>query len=674
MSNIYLLEPHTNGKVNLHTTYGDISIELWPKEAPKACRNFIQLCMEGYYNDTIFHRIVAGFIIQGGDPEGTGLGGESCFEGGKPFQDEFHSRLRFVRRGLVAMANSGQPNDNKSQFFITLDATMELQNKHTIFGKVAGDTVFNVLKIGSLEVDADERPLYPPKINSCTIVVNPFDDIVPRVSRQELEAARLKELEAQKKPEKQKKLKKNVALLSFADDAPDITMDEDVQDGSGDKVKQAKKKKMLSSHDLLEDDPTLSREVDHSLVADERGSDEPKSKKHKTNDEESLGGDGKETRHHGKDHSKRDDEETSDHESATAFEQRMRDQVREKHKKAKLAQESSSSSASVPATTIAATKDDKSITLAEPETKLSKGDLVRQEIQKLESDIRKMHNRNKDSEEEAKKKNKAPKVSLLQQSREQYKTRAESKGTKRSKSSKSAASAENEREVFEKLSAFEAKLFTMAREPEPNPAPKMNDAPPCEIHGIPSCESCQDMITKRKRKIEKAEGGDEQDADIKDVDEDDMNDSDDDSGWLQHKLVCEKDLKGKEVSLSSKRDDVNDYLVIDPLNKAASTTAALELEKQKKRDKIKRNNLYSQDDRRDRRSNPPSSSSSSRHDRPDDRASRYSSSSSSYRRDDGRKSGYSRDDRNNRESRDSRNGRDSRDNRDSRDRDRDRRW
>lgn len=105
--------------------------------------------MEGYYNDTIFHRIVANFIVQGGDPEGTGMGGESVYEGGRPFADEFHSRLRFVRRGLVAMANSGVPNDNRSQFFITLDATMELQNKHTIFGKVtfgyillSGSTLF----------------------------------------------------------------------------------------------------------------------------------------------------------------------------------------------------------------------------------------------------------------------------------------------------------------------------------------------------------------------------------------------------------------------------------------------------------------------------------------------------------------------------------------------------
>lgn len=80
---------------------------------------------------------------------------------------------------------------------------------------MAGDTIFNVLKIGSLEVDEDERPLYPPKITGCTIVVNPFDDIVPRISRREHEAARLKEVEAQKKPtEKPKKLKKYGVILN----------------------------------------------------------------------------------------------------------------------------------------------------------------------------------------------------------------------------------------------------------------------------------------------------------------------------------------------------------------------------------------------------------------------------------------------------------------------------
>uniref|UniRef100_U3INZ7 Peptidyl-prolyl cis-trans isomerase n=3 Tax=Neognathae TaxID=8825 RepID=U3INZ7_ANAPP len=119
--------------VLLRTTAGDIDIELWSKEAPKACRNFIQLCMEEYYNNTIFHRVVPGFIVQGGDPTGTGSGGESIY--GAPFKDEFHSRLRFNRRGLVAMANAG-PHDNGSQFFFTLGRADELNNKHTIFGKV----------------------------------------------------------------------------------------------------------------------------------------------------------------------------------------------------------------------------------------------------------------------------------------------------------------------------------------------------------------------------------------------------------------------------------------------------------------------------------------------------------------------------------------------------------
>jgi peptidyl-prolyl cis-trans isomerase SDCCAG10 len=145
-----------SGKVILHTSMGDVSVELWCRETPKACRNFIQLCMEGYYDNTIFHRVVADFIVQGGDPSGTGegrpltfshrkrnlagltmvIGGESIY--GEPFEDEFHTRLRFVRRGLVAMANAGK-NDNASQFFFTLDAAPELTNKHTIFGRVCYD-------------------------------------------------------------------------------------------------------------------------------------------------------------------------------------------------------------------------------------------------------------------------------------------------------------------------------------------------------------------------------------------------------------------------------------------------------------------------------------------------------------------------------------------------------
>ncbi|XP_060765053.1 spliceosome-associated protein CWC27 homolog isoform X2 [Neoarius graeffei] len=241
MSNIYIQEPPTNGKVLIKTTAGDIDVELWSKEAPKACRNFIQLCMEGYYNGTIFHRVVPDFIIQGGDPTGTGTGGESIY--GRPFKDEFHSRLRFIRRGLVAMANAG-PHDNGSQFFFTLGRADELNNKHTIFGKVTGDTLYNMLRLAEVECDSDERPLKPHKIRSTEVLHSPFDDIVPR----EIRVRKEKHKEEGKKS--QSKATKNFSLLSFGEEAEE---DEEMVT----QVSQTMKGKSKSSHDLL-NDPKLS--------------------------------------------------------------------------------------------------------------------------------------------------------------------------------------------------------------------------------------------------------------------------------------------------------------------------------------------------------------------------------------------------------------------------------
>lgn len=109
----------------------------------------------------------------------TGQGGECVVGPGSHFESEFHSRLRFAVRGLVACA--GQRDQNDSQFFITLDAAPQLNHKHTIFGQVVGDTVFNVLKANDLEVDEEtERPVYPPKIVRAEVLWNPFEDIVPR--------------------------------------------------------------------------------------------------------------------------------------------------------------------------------------------------------------------------------------------------------------------------------------------------------------------------------------------------------------------------------------------------------------------------------------------------------------------------------------------------------------
>ncbi|KAI9636105.1 cyclophilin-like domain-containing protein [Dioszegia hungarica] len=218
MSNLYVTEPVPNGKVILDTTSGEVEMELWGKEAPKAVRNFLQLAMEGYYDGVIFHRVVKGFIVQTGDPTGTGTGGESIY--GEPFADEIHGRLKFSRRGLIGMANSGKRSTNTSQFFITLDAANELTGKHTVFGRIMGNTIYNVLSIGELDVDADEKPKRPPKIRGIRIVENPFDDIVPRITASEKRAQQAARLEAKRESEvreKRAKAKKNTGLLSFGE-------------------------------------------------------------------------------------------------------------------------------------------------------------------------------------------------------------------------------------------------------------------------------------------------------------------------------------------------------------------------------------------------------------------------------------------------------------------------
>jgi cyclophilin family peptidyl-prolyl cis-trans isomerase len=142
--------------VVMETTMGNIELELFPKEAPKTVENFLGLAKKGYYNGIIFHRVIDNFMIQGGDPTGTGRGGESLW--GKKFEDEFSPKLKFEGAGILAMANAG-PGTNGSQFFITLVATPWLDSKHTIFGKVIGG-VDVVKAIGKVEVDRQgNKPL-----------------------------------------------------------------------------------------------------------------------------------------------------------------------------------------------------------------------------------------------------------------------------------------------------------------------------------------------------------------------------------------------------------------------------------------------------------------------------------------------------------------------------------
>jgi len=155
-----------NPIVALETNQGVIKIRLYPSMAPKAVENFLGHVEAGYYDGLIFHRVIKDFMIQGGDPTGTGRGGESIW--GAPFEDEVTPYLRFDKPGMVAMANAG-PNTNGSQFFITTNKTSWLNMLHTIFGEVIeGYDV--VKKIESVETGDADRPLEDQKIIKATII------------------------------------------------------------------------------------------------------------------------------------------------------------------------------------------------------------------------------------------------------------------------------------------------------------------------------------------------------------------------------------------------------------------------------------------------------------------------------------------------------------------------
>ncbi|KAK4471364.1 hypothetical protein MN116_004798 [Schistosoma mekongi] len=154
--------------VVLDTNQGTITIELYWKHAPKTCLNFAELAKRGYYNGVAFHRVIRDFIIQGGDPTGTGRGGASIY--GSYFEDEIHPDLKHTGAGVVSMANSC-PNTNGSQFFITLAPTQWLDGKHTIFGRVASGMKV-VQRLGMVDVDQTDRPRELIKINRASTTNN----------------------------------------------------------------------------------------------------------------------------------------------------------------------------------------------------------------------------------------------------------------------------------------------------------------------------------------------------------------------------------------------------------------------------------------------------------------------------------------------------------------------
>ncbi|KAJ8109093.1 hypothetical protein OPT61_g7704 [Boeremia exigua] len=153
-------------EVALDTTVGLITVELYNDHAPKTCKNFATLAQRNYFNDLIFHRVISNFMIQGGDPTGTGRGGESIY--GEKFEDEISPALKHTGAGILSMANSG-PNTNGSQFFITLAPTPWLDGKHTIFGRVKSG-MQAVKKLGLVKTDREDRPVEEVKILKAYIV------------------------------------------------------------------------------------------------------------------------------------------------------------------------------------------------------------------------------------------------------------------------------------------------------------------------------------------------------------------------------------------------------------------------------------------------------------------------------------------------------------------------
>ena len=145
----------------MQTNHGSIRLELFDEDAPKTVENFTKLARNGFYNGVVFHRIIPDFMIQGGDPTGTGSGGP-----GYQFEDEFNQNL--VERGALAMANAG-PNTNGSQFFIvTADACPWLDGKHTVFGRViSGMEVVDAIE--KVETGANDRPLDEVLIESISV-------------------------------------------------------------------------------------------------------------------------------------------------------------------------------------------------------------------------------------------------------------------------------------------------------------------------------------------------------------------------------------------------------------------------------------------------------------------------------------------------------------------------
>ncbi len=171
----YMLRPKRvkiKGYARIQTNLGDLNVELQTEYSPRAVWNFVQLSKKGYYKDVAFHRNIRNFMIQGGDPTGTGKGGTSIW--GKNFNDEFDGPLTHDSRGMLSMANKGK-NTNSSQFFITYRPAKHLDRKHTIFGRVVGG-LETLSRLENAPTDSSDHPTEEIKILDVVVFVDPFEE------------------------------------------------------------------------------------------------------------------------------------------------------------------------------------------------------------------------------------------------------------------------------------------------------------------------------------------------------------------------------------------------------------------------------------------------------------------------------------------------------------------
>ncbi|KAL1996670.1 hypothetical protein VTN49DRAFT_7535 [Thermomyces lanuginosus] len=542
MSQHYSTEPPPTASATLETTVGPLHISLFAKQTPLACRNFLQHCLDGYYTNTVFHRVVPGFIIQGGDPTGTGSGGQSIYEDPEfeydpdsrdpnekiVLRDELHSRLRFNRRGLLGLAKS-EDGTYGSQFFITLaNCERELNGQCTLFGRLEGDSIYNVIKIAEAElVEGTDRPVYPVKITACHVgELGPLEGKLKK--RQRIAVPE----ETGEKPTVQKKKKKGKVgktLLSF-----------DADEGT-EEIRPTKPKfntKLISHAEELEQKPKAANQ-------EERKEEPTRVPKKRARSPSPRG------------------QEPEDGPRKTR--PKTPDPYHQVPPKDPEVPERSPSEEEGPETT-------------RERTRQSALERTKAEIEALKASMRRDVGPTKEEKKEEKK-------SLL----ESMIPKSSIRGRKRPGlganpvTNPAAAAGATDSEALRLFNDFKAKLESSTLKPSTTTSKRQEkprqqeskadkkeeeeeeeEPQPCDLHFIVNCQSCRDTFTAN---ADNADG------------EDDANDT----SWMTHRLTFGKDTLGKDLNWKKTHhaeEELDSLMVIDPREKEKEIREAKRREKQ----------------------------------------------------------------------------------------------